>query len=543
MRSQLQSGRGARYFGRNRGEVERRQFVIVCVAAALLLVVAPLAWAGTYTVSTVNDSGAGSLRYAIEHATSGDTIQVDVAGPIDLSSTLEVQTPSITIEAGAGYEPVISGQGICTVFKIDSMALNVTLSGLTIQSGSATVARHGGQCGGGIFNDARDFNLENCTFSDNSAAYEGGGMENDGIDATVTDCTFSGNSAYYGGGMYNEDPAAVTHCTFSDNSADNDGGGMYNYSATATVTHCTFVDNTASDGGGMENYTGTVTLTDCAFSGNSADSDGGGMYNFSTATAANCTFADNTASDGGGMFDSGTVTLTNCTFSGNSANGGGIYALGAHNCTVTYCTFTDNRATGTEGGGIYVSSNPTTPTVTLGATIVAGNTAGASGSGSDIYGSVTSNGYNLVGHTSGTSGLVSTDLTGVNPKLVPLADNGGSVETCELQASSPALDAVPRGTFSSAFPQTLFPSGPTDARGVVRPQGSACDIGAYEYRLQRGDVNGDGVIDLLDVRLCHQIALGVIQGTAAQRQRADMNQDGRVTLADAQLLAQYVMTH
>jgi glucose-6-phosphate-specific signal transduction histidine kinase len=54
-------------------------------------------------------------------------------------------------------------------------------------------------------------------------------------------------------------------------------------------------------------------------------------------------------------------------------------------------------------------------------------------------------------------------------------------------------------------------------------------------------VKGDGVINVLDVRLCQQIAEGVIQGTAAQRYQADMNTDSQVNLADAQLLAEYLI--
>ena len=54
-------------------------------------------------------------------------------------------------------------------------------------------------------------------------------------------------------------------------------------------------------------------------------------------------------------------------------------------------------------------------------------------------------------------------------------------------------------------------------------------------------MNNDGGINVLDVRLCLQIAEGVIPGTAAQRQQADMKGNGQVTLVDAQLLADYVI--
>lgn len=56
-----------------------------------------------------------------------------------------------------------------------------------------------------------------------------------------------------------------------------------------------------------------------------------------------------------------------------------------------------------------------------------------------------------------------------------------------------------------------------------------------------GDVDGNAAINLLDVRLCLQIASGVISGTTAQQTAVDVDGDGDVDLADAQLLAKYVM--
>jgi hypothetical protein len=60
--------------------------------------------------------------------------------------------------------------------------------------------------------------------------------------------------------------------------------------------------------------------------------------------------------------------------------------------------------------------------------------------------------------------------TAVDPKLGPLAENGGPAQTMALGAGSPAVDLIkpPCGTAP-------------DERGVPRPQGSGCDAGAYEY--------------------------------------------------------------
>ena len=57
----------------------------------------------------------------------------------------------------------------------------------------------------------------------------------------------------------------------------------------------------------------------------------------------------------------------------------------------------------------------------------------------------------------------------------------------------------------------------------------------------KGDVNGDGSIDVIDVRLCLQIAQGYITGTPQQRAAADVDGDGNVDETDAQILSEYII--
>ena len=87
----------------------------------------------------------------------------------------------------------------------------------------------------------------------------------------------------------------------------------------------------------------------------------------------------------------------------------------------------------------------------------------------DCNGSIGTSGYNLVGDTSGCTFTPATgDLTDVDANLGPFV---GSPGYYPLLSSSPAIDAVPLGQCTVT----------TDQRGVARPQGPACDIGAYEY--------------------------------------------------------------
>ncbi len=341
-----------------------------------------------------------------------------------------------------------------------------TLTKCTISGNSAT------SVGGGVYN-VGTASLTNCTTSKNSASF-GGGVQNTGT-ATLTNCTLSGNSAFNGGGGVNnggKGTATLTGCTFSGNSADFGGGVNIGANATATLTNCTISGNSAQTGGGMENF-GTATLTNCTISGNSA-LIGGGVYNVGTGTATitdstlngNTAAQDGGSSSGGALFDLGKAALTNCTIAGNSASesGGGIEAQGT--VTVTFSTFSGNQAT--YGGAI--DNNFGRYTVTLEDTILAGDSASI---GPEFCNSVTSAGHNLVAETDGSSGWVSSDLTGtaaqpLNALLAALGKYGGPTQTIALLPGSPAI-----GTGIAVSGVT------TDQRGVTRPS-TGVDIGAFQ---------------------------------------------------------------
>ena len=182
--------------------------------------------------------------------------------------------------------------------------------------------------------------------------------------------------------------------------------------------------------------------------------------------------SNSTEGDGGAIYHLGDqLTITNSTISNNVAEtGGGIY-LGHGTGTLNNVTITQNVATSAVisdlGGGIYAPTG-----LSISNTIVAGNAGGYS---PDCWGNITSGGHNLIGTNSGcqftsaSGDVVGSYKSPVYANLGPLSDNGGSTQTHALLTGSQAIDAGDPATCS-----------PTDQRGISRPQGAVCDIGAFE---------------------------------------------------------------
>ena len=273
----------------------------------------------------------------------------------------------------------------------------------------------------------------------------------------------------------------------------NTGGGIIN-EGTLTLTKSVVSGNSDDFGGGIAN-TGVLTLNKSTVSGNLATTFGGGIHNHGMLTLNNSTVSGNSSTTfgGGGIANSGgTVTLNNSTVSGNSTteSGGGILNAGGLAGTITLNhTTVSNNSSGADGGGIANFSS--TGTVTLNSSIVAGNRSGFG----DVWGdclnfriAIVSQGYNLTGSDTGCDPLGGTGDVTVTPASVftdllgVLANNGGLTQTHTLlPGSNPALDAIPSGTNHCG--STPFD---TDQRGVARPQGAACDIGAFELEVMSG---------------------------------------------------------
>jgi uncharacterized repeat protein (TIGR03803 family) len=261
------------------------------------------------------------------------------------------------------------------------------------------------------------------------------------------------------------------------------GGGVRNH-GTLTINACWVDGNTSQgadggqgtaagdgDGGGIFNL-GTLAANDSTFTGNSALGGKGGGSGGTSAAAAGGGF-------GGAIFNQGgMVTLSNDTFFGNTATGGtgggdgsgGAILNSSGTVRVFNSTLAGNRSTGLAGG----ISNLPGGTVEVQNTIIATDLAATS---PDVAGSFTSDGYNLVGDGTGSSGFTSTgDQVGtgsspLDPKFSSSSPqyNGGPTETLGLASNSSAVAA---GNPANAPV--------SDQNGFVRVVGGKIDIGAFQ---------------------------------------------------------------
>jgi hypothetical protein len=329
------------------------------------------------------------------------------------------------------------------------------------------------------------------------------------LNATVV----TANTARGGGGLSIEGTSAsavITNSTISGNTASSSTGGfgggvgVEGFQSTFTANNSNIINNIAgtstpaigSAGGAIsvDGGANVVTLIDSSVSGNQANGGtagavGGGIAetggNASAYVITRSTLSGNSANATTGRAQGGafvaladsTVTIRNSTISGNTlstpnvqAEGGAIANLGASVFFLSNATVTNN--TGKTGGGLFQTGGGS---ITLRNSILAGNNA--STAGVDCAGPIASQGHNLVGTSSGCVFAAAVgDLVGASPNLGPLANNGGPTQTHILNAGSVAIDAGDPGVPGSGGTACEA----TDQRGITRPQGIRCDIGAVE---------------------------------------------------------------
>lgn len=375
-----------------------------------------------------------------------------------------------------------NGGGIYNAGTLTLNACNVTCNtngnggngGLSWASYPGGTGVAGGN-GGGVY-DAGSATLIGCTFAFNAAGNGGAGGRG-GSGASQPDGTYGGpgGSGGYGGGFYTRGSPTLLSCTFATNRTGSGGqGGTGGEGYYATPMGSPGSGGVGGDGGGGGN--------------------GGGLFTLNSFQAIACTFTLNSCGKGanGGAGGRGGIGLGhpgsaggtggNGGNGGTGGNGGGAYDNSGGASTLRNVLVAQNSAglagIGGSGGagGLGGSGFPNGYSGSAGA-------SGSTGSGTDLLGTFTSNGHNLVGLDEGNTGFlhgVLGDLVGSGTPLVPvlgpLTSSGCALLTCSPLAGSPALDSGDDTLLAS--PSSLA----KDQRGYSRKSGLHVDIGAFEVQ-------------------------------------------------------------
>lgn len=404
--------------------------------------------ASAITVQNCNDHGNGSLRAAVNAASSGDTIDMT-----QLNCTITLTTGAIIIDkpkltfAGPGADKLTIDGGatsghynrilVQNTFASDGL-LKVT--GVTLTD--AKYKTSGGVAGG-------------CVYSINAVEV---------FNSTVSSCVLvsTGNNYVKGAGISGGNGVEVLYSTVTGNIAKTssagvaEGGGIY-CRGNLTVDYSTVSGNTATGntatqanfGGGISQYNGNINLLGTTVSGNLATLYAGMSVSYTGSTSFqtqifNSTISGNTATSGfAGAKINATSLIVNSTIAFNSSRGAENY-----------------------GAGLKVVNHP----VELESTIVAMNTSSIGLSDVDFISATAVSGANNL--ITQSEGPIPANTTAACPLLGRLGDNGGPTQTYRLLPNSPALDA---GNNVEAL---MY-----DQRGNGHPRtvGTKTDIGAFEY--------------------------------------------------------------
>ena len=325
-------------------------------------------------------------------------------------------------------------------------------------SNSHIYGNYNSRQGGGIYVNGGSLNLAESELRDNSATY-GGGIAIRKSTVEIVDSRLRKNyAARRGGGIQgNGGHIKIRQSSFNENQAEY-GGGIDSGSR-LIIKGSKFVGNAAAYGGGINISAGSATHFDTSFDDNSALYFGGAVaITEGSVVFERGGFRDNRSIGHGGAIyiEGGKLRARNATVTGNSTefNGGGIYNH-AGEVNLTHMTIVLN-ASKHLGGGIYNAEG----IFRMVSSIIANN------SDKDCFAAeaLSVNRDSLIADGS-CDPMISGD-----PLLGPLA---GSPAYFPLRAGSPALDAA-----------DPFFCPATDQRGAVRPQGKACDIGAYQLKIE-----------------------------------------------------------
>lgn len=447
----------------------------------------------------------------------------------------ELPDGGVTITGPGATKFTIDGKGANRIFLLLG-SRTATISGLTATNGNSTLS---GDMNGGAIENEGTLTLDHVTVSNSTTdGGNGGGIASEaGSTLTLLSSTVTGNKVNAsGGGIYTLANTTIRDSTVSKNTAGgcSFGGGIEVGSSgspggSLTMTGSSISDNVVTGGckqvggvgGGIDEQAGSsMTIAQSTISGNHASYTAGGMRVGGTATVSESTFSDNSAVEfAGGIgvssfveFQAGSLTLMNSTVSGNSSSGTGGGIGNFNGATLVSDTIASNSAV---QGGANVANDINSKGIggnsgfqpnsgiSFENTIVADPKMGTpppppllrpalvSSTATNCENSTgtafTSKGFNLEDDAANPTTSMppscnftqSTDQSGVDPKLGPLADNAGPTQTRALLTGSPAID---KGT-TDGLTVNGMAGRVTDQRGVIRPAGPQADIGAFELAL------------------------------------------------------------
>lgn len=436
---------------------------------------------------------------------SGGTITFNCgASPHTIALTQQLRfdrTGATYVLDGGGLITLDGGHNTRLIYTASGRGLNFTVRNITLTRGRAAFDPDGERAanqGGAIYSGYENrLTVENVTFSDNRARaerhpYHGGGAI--AVDTTsivrISDSTFLNNVSPNGGAINNLlSVLTIERSRFVGNQSTSPepggGGAIYNDAGKLTIRSSHIFDNRAENlGGGIftwahnvnGSYSGKTLIRNTAIDGNHAErGSGGGLWKGGSyrLDLVRSSVTNNTAlTRGAGISGTGPGTnfrVVNSTIAYNrilnEGSAAGLFSANAPS-TVVNSTIAFNTMPGGEGSvsvGAAIHGN-----VTLTNTVILGNTGGWNGVWS-CMGTITNGGRNLQHPSNTCGGGIPTTNARLTTTLVPAR---ASLALGQTQTLAPELDspAVNAGANCPAV----------DQRGVARPQGAACDIGAHE---------------------------------------------------------------